>query len=133
MTIYPKARRLALGLALAAAPQLDCATDSRGRVNAVEYSSILMTLREGRGKGLLRPANKKLSGFSPLSETSPQSILQRLRCCEEFLTGCGLKPGSNVGVSRRSSPQPNPLPEGEGVRLYRWRDVNVIAELTISW
>src|SRR4051812_15828678 len=42
---------------------------------------------------------KNLPGFSPLSEKCPQSILQRLRFYEEFLTRMRAKAGSNVWCS----------------------------------
>ena len=57
---------------------------------------------------------KDLPGFSPLSKTSPQSILQRVRFCEEFLTECGLEPGSNVVVQFALSPSPQPFARGRG-------------------
>lgn len=44
--------------------------------------------------GAVSAKDKNLPGFSPLSETNPQSILRRLRSHEEFLNGCGPKPGS---------------------------------------
>ena len=55
VTVYPKARGLALGLTITAAPQLIAQLTQVTLKNAVDYSSILLPLK-GRAKFSRRSA-----------------------------------------------------------------------------
>src|SRR5438034_10883742 len=78
-----------------------------------------LPLGEGRGEGIVRRSRNNPPGFSPLLKRGHQSILQRRRCCDETLNGLRAEARSHVVVVVCApGPHRNPLPKGEGVKLY---------------